>query len=138
MPVIVRSDRHPTPLLEVADDHRLVNVHAVRDPGAHFGQLQLKNYFFFNLVPSSEEPSFLTTFFGLYFSHRYTHITHYKSCWTFCVGSYSCTALWTLLLLRYIHIKIRIDQLLIFTEKFLPLPGFEPGTSPVRSRNATN
>ena len=21
-----------------------------------------------------------------------THITHYKSCWTFCAGSYSCTA----------------------------------------------
>ena len=40
---------------------------------------------------------------------------------TFCVGSYSCTALWTLL---------------IFTEKFLP--GFEPGTSAVPSRYATN
>ena len=39
--------------------------------------------FFFNLVPSSEETSFLTTFYGLYFSHHYTHFTHYKSCWTF-------------------------------------------------------
>ena len=27
---------------------------------------------------------------------------------------------------------------LIFTEKFSPLPGFEPGTSPVPSRYATN
>ena len=29
-------------------------------------------------------------------------------------------------------------QLLIFIEKFSPLPGFEPGTSPVPSRYATN
>ena len=41
----------------------------------------------FFLVPTSEETSFLTTFYGLYFSHH-THITHYKSFWTFCVGSY--------------------------------------------------
>ena len=34
---------------------------------------------FFNLGPSSEETSFLTTFCDLYFSHHYTHITHYKS-----------------------------------------------------------
>ena len=27
----------------------------------------------------------------------------------------------------YIHIQIRTMQLLIFTEKFSPLPGFEPG-----------
>ena len=46
-----------------------------------------RNSFF--LVPSSEETSFLTTFYDLYFSHHYTHITHYKSCWTFCVGRYS-------------------------------------------------
>ena len=38
----------------------------------------------------------------------------------------------------YIHIQIKINQLLIFTEKFLPLPGFEPRTSPVPSRYATN
>ena len=31
------------------------------------------NKFFFNLVPSSEETSFLTTSNGLYFSHHYTH-----------------------------------------------------------------
>ena len=53
-----------------------------------------------NSVPTSEETSFLTTFYGLYFSHLYTHITHYKSWWTVCVGSHPCTALWTLLLLR--------------------------------------
>ena len=28
----------------------------------------------------------------------------------------------------YICIQIQINQLLIFTEKFSPLPGFEPGT----------
>ena len=32
----------------------------------------------------------------------------------------------------------RLDQLLIFTEKFSPLPGFEPGTSLVPSWYATN
>ena len=31
--------------------------------------------FFFNLVPSGEETSFLTTFYDLYFSHHYAHIT---------------------------------------------------------------
>ena len=35
-------------------------------------------------------------------------------------------------------IQIQINQLLIFTEKFSPLPGFEPGTSPVPSRYNTN
>ena len=38
----------------------------------------------------------------------------------------------------HIRIQIWIDQLLIFTEKFSPLPGFEPRTSPVPSRYATN
>ena len=38
----------------------------------------------------------------------------------------------------YIHIQIQTIQLFIFTEKFSPLPGFEPGTSPVPSRYATN
>ena len=37
-----------------------------------------------------------------------------------------------------IPIQIRTIQLLIFTEKFSPLLGFEPGTSPVQSRYATN
>ena len=40
--------------------------------------------------------------------------------------------------LRDIPIQIRTIQLLIFTEKLSPLPGFEPGTSPVPSRYATN
>ena len=31
----------------------------------------------FFLVPSCEETSFLTTFYGLYFSHHYTHIFAY-------------------------------------------------------------
>ena len=38
----------------------------------------------------------------------------------------------------YIRIQIQIIWLLIFTKKFSPLPGFEPGTSPVPSRYATN
>ena len=38
----------------------------------------------------------------------------------------------------YICIQIRTIQLLNFTEKFSPLSGFEPGTSPVPSRYATN
>ena len=33
----------------------------------------------------------------------------------------------------YIRIQIRTIQLLIFTEKFSPLQGFEPGTSRVPS-----
>ena len=38
----------------------------------------------------------------------------------------------------YILIQIRINQLLIFTEKLLPLPGFETETSSVPNRYATN
>ena len=52
----------------------------------------------------------MTTFYGLYFNQHYTHIC----------------------------IQIRTIQLLIITEKFSPLPGFEPGTSPILSRYATN
>ena len=52
-----------------------------------------------------EETSFLTIFYGLYFSHHYIHFTHYKSCWTFCVVSYSCTALWTLILVHLVLAK---------------------------------
>ena len=37
-----------------------------------------------------------------------------------------------------IHIQIWTIQLLIFTEKFSPLVGFEPRTSPLPSRYATN
>ena len=37
-----------------------------------------------------------------------------------------------------IQIQIRTFQLLFFTEKFSPLLGFEPGSSPVPRRNATN
>ena len=40
--------------------------------------------------------------------------------------------------LHDIRIQIQTIQLLIFTEKFSPLPGFEPGTSPVPSQYATN
>ena len=37
------------------------------------------------------------------FSVIITHTTQYKSCWTFCGGSYSCNSLWTLPLLGYGH-----------------------------------
>ena len=47
--------------------------------GVVINMVGLLNFFFINLVPSSEETSFLTTFYGLYFSFHYTHITHYKS-----------------------------------------------------------
>ena len=38
----------------------------------------------------------------------------------------------------YIRIQIQIIHLLIFTEKFSPLPVFEPGTSPVPRQYAAN
>ena len=38
----------------------------------------------------------------------------------------------------YIRIQIRINQLFIFIEKFLPLLGFEPQASQVPSRCTTN
>ena len=38
----------------------------------------------------------------------------------------------------YAVFKFEFNQLLIFIEKFSPLPVFEPGTSPVPSRYATN
>ena len=38
----------------------------------------------------------------------------------------------------YTHIQIQINQLLITIEKLSPLPGFEPWTSRVPSRCATN
>ena len=38
----------------------------------------------------------------------------------------------------YTVFKFKFNQLLIFIEKFLPLPGFEPGMAPVPSRYASN
>ena len=38
----------------------------------------------------------------------------------------------------YSLFKFEFNQLLIFSEKFSPLAGFEPGTSPVPNRYATN
>ena len=91
-------------------------------PGPYLDHLHIRllvQVFFINLVPSSEETSFLTTFYGLYFSHHYTHITHYKSCWTFCVGSYSCTALWTLPLLIYGYVYMLSQPKLLLWKKYL-------------------
>ena len=77
-------------------DHALVDAHLERKrqkllkfnnpPSKKPDVNQINLIFFvkvFFLVPSSEETSFLTTFYSLYFSY------HYISCWTFC----SCTAL---------------------------------------------
>ena len=50
----------------------------------------LKLFFiFFIWSPLVRRHLFLTTFYGIYFSHHNTHISHYKSCWNFSVGSYS-------------------------------------------------
>ena len=88
-------------------------------------------YYYFLNVGLLKESIFLTTFYGLYFSHQYTNITNYIFSWYRpSVGSFSCTA--------YIHLQIQSIQLLIFTEKISPLPGFEPRTSPVTSWYATN
>ena len=98
-------------------------------------------YFFTNFFPSSEETSFLTTSYGLYFSHHYTQITHYKSSYAQGLGFHSMSTICQsaeYISEFYIHIQIRIIQLLIFTEKSSPLPGFEPGTSPVPSQYAIN
>ena len=98
-------------------------------------------YFFTIFFPSSEETSFLTTSYGLYFSHHYTQITHYKSSYAQGLGFHSMSTICQsaeYISEFYIHIQIRIIQLLIFTEKSSPLPGFEPGTSPVPSQYAIN
>ena len=117
--------------LPVTEKERRGEGKTTISPRMKYGHANLKSFFpytngrcskkvFFthiNLVPSSEEKSFMTTFYDLYFSHHHTHITHYKSCWTFCVG-YSCTD---------IHIQIWTTHLLIFTEKLSPLLGLNLG-----------
>ena len=82
--------------------------------------------FFFKVGPPKES-IFLTTFYCLYFSHQYT--TLQITLW----AAFQCC-------INTCHICIQIQtiQLLIFTEKLSPLPGFEPGTSPVPSWYATN
>ena len=42
MPVIVGSNRHPTSLLEISDDDRLVDVDTVGHAGTHFRYLKKK------------------------------------------------------------------------------------------------
>ena len=94
-----------------------------------------KHAFVFLMLVLLVEYIFLTTFNGLYFNHQ-LHITI-----TISSSSYMFHGdlLWAAFILElYIRIQIRINQLLIFTEKFSPLPGFEPRTSPVPSRYATN
>ena len=90
-------------------------------------------FYFFYLVSFSEETSFLTTFYGLYFNHHYTHIIHYKSCWTFCVGSYTLLSKFLIKLLHYLP-KI------ILHNNYLPCwdlyPG-HPGTKQIANQCAT-
>ena len=83
-------------------------------------------------IQSPEESISLTTFYGLY-------ITNYRSSWyihLLWAASICQSAKYILEL--YIRIQFRTIQLLIFTEKFSPLPEFEPRTSPVPSWYATN
>ena len=61
---------------------------------------------------------------------------HSESCWTVCVGSYSCTALWTLLLLRYGYLYSNSNNsVTYFHWKILALAGIWtrdfPGTKPI-------
>ena len=53
----------------------------------------LENIKHFFLVPSREETSFLTTSYGLYFSHHYTKITHYKSSYAQGLGFHSISTI---------------------------------------------
>ena len=58
------------------------------------------------------------------FQSSVTHITHYKSCWTLCVGSYPCTAITILLLTANIKACIinptaRCSAIQIATKSFL-------------------
>ena len=70
--------------------------------------------FHFLMLALLRRLSFLTTFYGLYFSHHYTYNKLQSfTCWT-SVGSFICI------------------------EKLSPLPGFEPRTSRVPSRCTTN
>ena len=50
---------------------------------------------FFNVVPSSEETSFLTTFYGLYFSHQ-LHILHITNYFHIILHPLMDLKLWTL------------------------------------------
>ena len=98
----------------------------------------------------------MTTIYGLYCSHHYTYITNYISSWCRSyVCNFLCTASTPVFLTSLLHglpwftncikprfytvpFKIKFNQLLISIEKLSPLQGFEPRTSLVTSRYATN
>ena len=85
---------------------------------------------------------FLTTFYGLYFNHQfYFTITILQvltcSLWP-SVSSFHVLPLHLSFSDLWVVPSLFLFNLVIFIEKFSPLPGFEPGTSPVPSRNATN
>ena len=71
----------------------------------------IRQYIFF-LVPS-----FLTTFFGLYFSHHYTQFTHYKSCWTFCVATSPVSVCHKWTAMDYHDLSSAL-QLMVFSHKY--------------------
>ena len=76
-------------------------------------------------------------------SHHYTYITNYSSSWSWDSMQSSAT---TSTMYQSAHVESRLyavfkfefNHLLIFIEKFSPLPGLEPGTSQVPNRYATN
>ena len=85
---------------------------------------------------------FLTTFYGLYFNHQfYFTITILQvltcSLWP-SVSSFHVLPLHLSFSDLWVVPSLFLFNVVIFIEKFSPLPGFEPGTSPVPSRNATN
>ena len=103
---------------------------------------------FFCMLALLRRVSFLTTFYCLYFSHHYTYIANYIF-FVICVYILLCVKILeiseifestTQFKVRRSSdcIQIQINQLLIFIEKFSPLPGFEPRTSRLPSPCATN
>ena len=80
--------------------------------------------------------------FGLLFVKAPTHILewNYQS-WDSMQSSASTSIMYQSANVEsrlYTVFKFKFNQLLIFIEKFSPLPGFEPGTSRVPSRYANN
>ena len=67
---------------------------------------------------------FLTTFYGLYFNHQFTHYNYTFFKFLHVPGDLLWAAFYIALF------KFEFNQLLISIEKFSPLPGFEPGMSP--------
>ena len=101
----------------------------------------------------------MASFYGLYSTITHLHVLQWEPAsqithifihffspsllMTGCLGniqwrSKSSTSLVAGFIFLVIRVQIWAIQLLISTEKFSPLPGFEPGTSPVLSWYVTN